>query len=112
MLMLDSDATIGDNASTANAANFSLKKACRCIDGSIAKAKMKRPRTDASRGGIRHSLSLEMLKLGRNIDLALFLEVPYYLHAMNLMMRSPCEKCFKFRFCPMAVRLLCIVEGF
>ena len=49
---------------------------------------------DTSGRGTRDTLALEMSKLGRTIDLVLFLVVTCTLHAMNLMMCSPCEKCF------------------
>jgi len=92
--LLDSDAAIGDNANTADAANVSLKKLDRSIDGSIVKVKMTGLCTDAGGGGTRDGLATEMNKLERTINLDQFLVVTCCLHAMNLMMCSPCEKCF------------------
>ena len=87
--LLDSDTTIGNNVSTTNTANVSLKKVDRFIDGSIVKVKMNGTCTDAGRGGTRDGLALDVFKLGRTMDLALFIACIFCLRAMNLMMCSP-----------------------
>ena len=48
----------------------------------------------ASGGGTREGLATDMHEKGRTIDLYLFQIVTRYVHAMNLMIFSLCEKCF------------------
>ena len=52
--------------------------------------------TDSGSGGTKEDLALEMSKLSWTIDMFLFLTVTWYLHAMRLMMFSPCKKCFDY----------------
>ena len=92
-LLLDSDAAIGDNINTAEAADKSLTKTDPLSgDGHPIKEVEYGLSTDSGGGGTKEGLVKEMNTLGRCCAMTLFMIVTCVLHAMNRMMQSPCEK--------------------
>ena len=91
--LLDLDVAIGDNINTTDTISISLTKVDRFIDSSIIKIKTNELYADASQGETKDSFITNMNKLGRTIDLELFLVITYSLYGMNLMMCSSYKKC-------------------
>ena len=93
--LLDSDAAIGTNISTAAAIDSSLHKVDVLEEnGAVAKVPMDGLCTDAGGGGTREGLARELASIGRTCPLETFFVTTCSLHAMNRMMQSPCKKYF------------------
>ena len=91
--LLDSDAAVGTNISTAEAIDSSLRKIDK-IDSSrnISKVIISGLCTDARGDGTREGLALELHKLQHSLPIDIILVTTCILHTMNQMMQSLYEK--------------------
>ena len=93
--LLDSDAAISTNTSTAAVIDPSLHKVDILEENSaVAKVTMDGLCTDAGEGGTREGLTCELASIGRTCLLETFFVTTCSLHTMNCMMQSPCKKYF------------------
>ena len=91
-ILLDSDAATGDNVNTALGIDCSLNELDELVEDGAEKVVMSGLSADAGSGGTREGLALQMSKLNRYCNVEKFLAATFMLHAMNLMMATPCEK--------------------
>ena len=91
-MFLDAGAAVGTNQSTAEEIDVSLK---------VGNAKSNMPKVvtsrlcaDAGEGVTREDLENELMKLGRTCAMDMFLTITCSHYGFNVMIASPCDKCF------------------